>query len=144
MHYSRGLFTVEVDVIVIACIQEVHTPSTSADFRSCGTQFRNPKIRHDRILPITCLLPITIFPPHVTTYKYCRRNSVVKEATKQFHPHHVFIYAPYEKAIHLVCISSGTQYIIQHMNSVITIYDIQTSTCFGTVVPSSGSHCNKG
>jgi hypothetical protein len=40
---------------------------------------------------------MTIFPPHVTLYKYCRRNSVVEEAKKQSHPYHVFIYAPYVK-----------------------------------------------
>jgi hypothetical protein len=35
-------------------------------------------------------------------YMYCRRNSAAEEAAKQFQPHHVFIYAPYEKAINLV------------------------------------------
>lgn len=42
---------------------------------------------------------MTSFPPHVTLYNYCSKNSIVKEAKQQSHPYYVLIYVPDENNV---------------------------------------------
>ena len=139
---------------MIACIQEVQTPTTISDFRSFGTQFHNNILKYDTIPSFqshSCYWWQSYHP--MSRYTSTTGETASLKKLKSSHTPITRSFTRlawrwWTESSLMIPIHTGYFQTALNISSKTctvwcTTYDTATATCFGTEMPSSGSHYNK-